>query len=187
MVEENKHHGELVLTVPEDLEVQVQEHEITVKGGKGQLTKSFKEDFIDYETGKGRLRIIAHSKRHPLRKQKAIMGAIAGHIKNMYKGVTEGYTYRMKAVYSHFPMKISQQGNEIIIGNFLGEKYPRKAKILEGVTVKIDKQDLTLEGIDKDLVAQTAANIEQSTKIKKLDPRVFQDGIYIIEKDGRKP
>jgi large subunit ribosomal protein L6 len=101
------------------------------------------------------------------------------------KGVTEGYTYKLRIVYSHFPMKVSTKGPEFTVDNFLGEKYPRKTKVLPGVKVEIKGNEVTVTGIDKELVGQTAANIEQLTRIKNFDLRVFQDGIYIIEKDSK--
>jgi len=103
----------------------------------------------------------------------------------MVKGACEGFTYKMKVVYSHFPMNVKVSGNTVVIDNFLGEKHPRSAEVLSDVSVEINGQDVTVSGVNKEKVSQTAANIEQATKIKNLDPRVFQDGIYIIEKDGK--
>ena len=119
------------------------------------------------------------------RRIKAVAGASEADIKNMIKGVTKGVTYKLKIVYSHFPINLKLQGNSLLIENFLGEKYPRKAQILNGATVNIKGRDIEVQGIDKEVVAQTAANIEHATSIKKWDPRVFQDGIYIHEKDGK--
>jgi len=82
-------------------------------------------------------------------------------------------------------MSVKVDGNQVVIENFLGERYPRRAKILESVNVEIKGQDVIVKGFDKEKVSQTAANIEQATRIKGLDPRVFQDGIYITEKDGK--
>ncbi len=73
-------------------------------------------------------------------------------------------------------------GKTFIIGNFLGEKKPRVAKILGDTKVKITGGEVTVSGINKEDVGQTAANIEQKTKIKRFDTRVFQDGIYIVQK-----
>jgi large subunit ribosomal protein L6 len=103
----------------------------------------------------------------------------------MMKGVTEGFEYRMKIVYSHFPIKTKLQDNEVVIENFLGEKQPRKAKILGGTTVKISGDQIILNGIDLEAVSQSAANIERATIIKNFDPRIFQDGIYVIEKSNK--
>ena len=102
----------------------------------------------------------------------------------MIKGVTEEFEYKMKTVFSHFPIKTSIEENEFIIQNFLGERAPRKAKILDGVTVETKGDDITVKGIDKEKVGQTAANIEKTTIVRNRDIRVFQDGIYRISKGG---
>ncbi len=125
------------------------------------------------------------SSEMPRKKEKALLGTYGAHIRNMIVGVTKGYEYKMKIVFAHFPIKASVKGDTFMIENFLGEKHPRKARIL-GITkvnVKGDLVDLT--GPDVEAVGQTAANIERATKIKGFDPRVFQDGIYIIQKPGR--
>jgi large subunit ribosomal protein L6 len=69
-----------------------------------------------------------------------------------------------------------------VIQNFLGERSPRKALILDGVTVKAKGDDVTVEGIDKEKVGQTVANIERATAVSRRDIRVFQDGIYLTSK-----
>ena len=53
---------------------------------------------------------------------------------------------------------------------------------MPGVKVEVTKEDVIVKGIDIEAVGQTAANIEQATKIKEKDLRVFLDGIYIYEK-----
>ena len=102
----------------------------------------------------------------------------------MIKGVTEGFEYKMKTVFAHFPIKTSVEGNKFVIQNFLGERSPRTAKILEGVTVEAKGENVTVSGTDKEKVGQTAANIERATKVKKRDIRVFQDGVYVTSKRG---
>jgi large subunit ribosomal protein L6 len=79
-------------------------------------------------------------------------------------------------------MQVKVEGKNIVISNFLGEKKPRVANILGETTVKASGDEVVISGINKEDVGQTAANIEQLTKIKRFDPRVFQDGIYIVEK-----
>lgn len=118
----------------------------------------------------------------PRRREKAIVGTFAAHIKNMVKGVTEGFEYHMKVVYSHFPLKVSVKGSDFVIENFLGEKHPRKARILGKTKVNVQGDKVLITGPNIEDVSQTAANIERATRIKGFDPRVFQDGIYIIQK-----
>ena len=77
-------------------------------------------------------------------------------------------------------------GNRFTITNMLGEKVPRVAALPwtpAEVQVKIEnKSDVVVSGADREKVGQTAANIERACKVKKRDPRVFQDGIYIVSK-----
>ena len=103
---------------------------------------------------------------------------------NMVKGVTEGFTYHLKAFYSHFPMTLAVQGQTFVVNNYFGERVPRRSDILPGVEVKVsNKVEVTVSGIDKENVGQTAANIERSTTVKNRDRRVFQDGIYRLSKE----
>ena len=172
----------LEIIVPEGVEVDIKGDFIVAKSDKGEVTRKFPENKIKITKKDNIISLEVPTEK---RRQLALLGTYRGHVNNMMKGVTEGVSYKMKIVYSHFPMTVKAQGDTIVIDNFLGERYPRKTKILKDVSVAIKGQDITITGIDKENVAQTAANLEQVTKIKKLDPRVFQDGIYIIEKDGK--
>jgi large subunit ribosomal protein L6 len=97
--------------------------------------------------------------------------------------VKEGFVYRLKMVYAHFPMQVNVTKGSVTVTNFLGERKARIAKIVEGVKVEVNAKDreIDVRGINKEAVGQTAANIEQTTKIKRRDPKVFQDGIYLVE------
>lgn len=117
---------------------------------------------------------------------KALLNTIVKMINNMFVGVTKGYVYKMKAYYVHFPMDVEVVGNEVIIKNFAGERGIRKAKICPGVKVEVVKEgtelDIVIKGVDKEAVGQTAANIYLATKVRRKDPRVFLDGIYVYYK-----
>ncbi|WP_297477442.1 50S ribosomal protein L6 [Thermococcus sp.] len=168
--------------IPEGVEVTVENNVVKVKGPKGELEREFSYPGVKIFTEDGKVVVF---KEFPRKRDIAIARTFKAHIANMIKGVTEGFTYKLKAVYSHFPMTVKVQGDEVLIENFLGEKNPRRAKILPGVTVKVRGQEVIVEGIDKEAVGQTAANIEQATRITKWDRRVFQDGVYIVEKAGK--
>jgi large subunit ribosomal protein L6 len=111
-----------------------------------------------------------------------MVGTFEAHAKNMCRGVSEGFEYRMKVVYSHFPIQLKLQGQRLEIANFLGEKKARYADIAEGVTAKVANDEVVLTGIDREKVGNTAANIEHATHIRNRDPRVFQDGIYMVQR-----
>ncbi len=168
--------------IPEGVEVTVEGNTVKVKGPKGELQRELKYPGVKILLEDGKVAVF---KEFPRKKDIAIARTFKAHIANMIKGVTEGFTYKLKVLYSHFPMTVKVQGNEVVIENFLGEKNPRRARILPGVTVKVMGQEIIVEGIDREAVGQTAANIEQATRITKWDRRVFQDGIYIVEKAGK--
>ncbi len=100
----------------------------------------------------------------------------------MITGVRKGFTYKLKIVFSHFPISVKVKDKTILIDNFTGERSPRKVKIMGDSQVKVQTEDIIVQGIDLEDVSQTAANIEQGTKVKKKDPRVFLDGIYVNER-----
>jgi large subunit ribosomal protein L6 len=122
------------------------------------------------------------STMNPSRKELALLGTWEAHVKNMMRGVTEGFMYKMKIVYAHFPMKAIVKGKEFVIENFLGEKFPRSTDIIGDTKVQVKAEIVELTGPNVEEVGQTAANIERACRIRGFDPRVFQDGIYIIEK-----
>lgn len=171
--------AEYVVRIPSDVDVKIEGGQIKVSGPKGQLERYF--DLSDYNVSveNGVFKI---SLENPRSKQKAMMGTIAAHLRNMIRGVREGYEYRLKIVYAHFPINVSVDGNRLVIKNFAGEKTPRYAHILPETQVEIKGQEIIVRGIDKEKVGQTAANIENATRIKRRDLRVFGDGIFIISK-----
>ncbi len=116
------------------------------------------------------------------RQTEATVGTFESHVRNMIHGVTEGWTYEMEVFYAHFPMDLDTEGDEVVIENFLGERAPRRAAVLGDTEISIDGEELTLSGPSKEDVGQTAANIEQLTRVTEKDQRVFQDGVYITSK-----
>jgi len=170
------------ITIPDNVEITLENNNLTVKGENGFLSRIFSHTRINLKINGNVIEVKCKS---PKRKEKALIGTFVAHINNMIKGVTEEFEYKMKTVFSHFPIKTSVEGNEFVIQNFLGERSPRKAKILEGVTVETKGDDTTVKGIDKEKVGQTVANIERATKVKKRDIRVFQDGVYRISRGGK--
>ena len=168
------------IQVPDDVTLNVVGKTINVKGAKGNLSRDFSYATVAIEGQGKNVRISA---KWPRKKEAALVGTIYSHINNMIVGVTKGYTYKMKIVFSHFPISIKLQGKSVMIENFTGERRPRKVDILGEVKVKIEAEDILIQGTNLEDVSQTAANIEQSTRVRRKDPRVFLDGIYTYERN----
>ncbi len=164
---------------PKNVTITLKGKTVHMKGPKGSIERTFVHPRIELTLQSGTLVVSA---KESGRTEMGLVGTWEAHIKNMIKGVTTGYEYKMKIIFSHFPIKTSVKGSDLVIENFLGERYPRKAHVVEGVAVKISGDSISLTGIDKEKVGQTAANIEKASVVKNYDPRVFQDGIYLIER-----
>ena len=166
------------ITVPDSVTVEVDGNKVKVSGSKGELKREFKlAHGVKIQKQDNKITVVSESSD---RKAKALTGTIIAHIKNMIKGVEEGYTYKMKIVYSHFPMMVKVDGDKVVTQNFIGERTPRIAKIAGNVQVKIEGQDVTISGIDLEEVGLTASSIELSCRIVGYDKRRFSDGIYIV-------
>jgi large subunit ribosomal protein L6 len=168
-----------VINVPQGVTVALKGDTLTVKGKNGELSRPFRSPGIQVLVANNEIAVHADL---PRRKTRALVGTWAAHIRNMVKGAQENYEYEMKICYGHFPIKTKVTGDRFIIENFLGERTPRKARIMGGTKVKVSGDQVIVTGPDVEAVSQTAANIEQACLITGFDTRVFQDGIYITSK-----
>lgn len=167
--------------VPDGVEVNVNDKKVVVvKGAKGTLTRDFSFVPIAIEGDGKTIRIWA---KWPRKKEAALIGTIYSHIQNMICGVTKGFTYKLKIVFSHFPITVKVQEKTIQIENFTGERRARRVRIIGDVKVKVEPDDIVIQGINLEDVSQTAANIEQATRVRRKDPRVFLDGLYVYERN----
>ena len=170
------------IELPENVNASIDGRKLTVNGPKGSLERMFSYTRISMKIQDNK---IVLEVKNGNKRDKTMLGTYRAHIKNMIKGVTNGFVYKLKIVSTHFPMSVSVSGNELIVKNFFGEKHPRRLKLYDDVKVTVKGDEIIVEGIDKERVGQQAANIEQLTRIKDKDPRVFQDGIYIVQKDEK--
>jgi len=173
----------IIVKLPDGLSSTISGSTVTLAKDGRSISRDFKHNRVEVMEIESSLRVFCPL---PRRSERAIAGTWAAHLRNMAKGLDEGFEYRLKAVFSHFPMSLKVEGNKLSINNMLGEKVPRVAKLPwtpSEVEVKVEnKTDVLVIGADREKVGQTAANIEGACKIKKRDPRVFQDGVYIVSK-----
>ncbi|MCI4331858.1 MAG: 50S ribosomal protein L6 [Thermoplasmata archaeon] len=171
----------VTVPVPKGATLRAKDGRITAEGPLGSVHRPFPTDVLDLKVVGSEATLTL--KIPPNRKTaKSLLHTWERHLANLGGGVTKGFQAKMKVVAAHFPMKVAVKDSSLVIENFLGEKYPRTAHLLPGVTASVEGEFVVLSGHDIEIVGQSAANIERTTKIRDYDPRVFQDGIYIIER-----
>mmetsp|Transcript_21394 Transcript_21394/g.32358 ORF Transcript_21394/g.32358 Transcript_21394/m.32358 type:complete len:186 (-) Transcript_21394:93-650(-) len=168
--------------IPAGVTVEIASRVIKVTGPRGSLTRDFKHMAMDLRQVDNSIRVDVWFAN---RKQLATVRTVVSHIDNMMVGVTRGFLYKMRFVYSHFPINVTLNGDNVEIRNFLGEKRVRKIKLLDGVKYVRSadiKDQIELSGNDIAMVSLTAAQIQGQTNVRKKDLRKFLDGIYVSEK-----
>ena len=172
------------IEVPEGINVNIEGNKITMKNDNGELNRELSPRVKTTLEGN---KVILESKEAN-KNQKKMFGTLKAHINNMVRGLTEKFQYKLQIATVHFPMtaEVDKDKNELVVKNFLGEKQDRRIKLVEGVDIKVDKENIEIESIDIEKAGQCAANIEKGAKVRNKDRRIFQDGIFITEKPGRK-
>jgi len=156
--------------------------ELTVEGSNGSVTRRLW--YPDVSVSVDGDSVVIESDEDDA-KTMSTLGTFESHVRNMFHGVTEGWEYEMEVFYSHFPMQVDVEGEEVVIENFLGERAPRRTEIHGDTDVSVSEEQITLSGPDVEAVGQTAADIEQLTRVTDKDVRIFQDGVYITQKPTR--
>ena len=167
------------IEIPEDVTVETDRFDVTITGPEGTVSKRLWYPNISVTATDEEL--VLESDRDDA-KTTATLGTFESHVRNMFHGVTDGWEYEMEVFYSHFPMQVREEDGDVVIENFLGERAPRRTAIHGDTEIRVDGEQVILSGVDKEAVGQTAADIEQLTRISDKDPRVFQDGVYITRK-----
>ena len=168
----------VTIEIPENFDASYDGKHFTLSNGS-EVSKKMEHALVDVEIDGQEVEFSTPSTKKDI---KSILHTFKSHVENMIEGLQDEHVYKMKGVYAHFPMTVKQEGDQVAIENFMGERHPRTVDIMEGVTVEVDGEDLTLTGADKDAVSQTAARIEQICHKGNRDPRTFQDGVYITSK-----
>ncbi|AAT43241.1 50S ribosomal protein L6 [Picrophilus oshimae] len=166
------------IKLPDDVQATMENNELKIKGKLGEASRIFRDNYVKAYIEGSSVKI-ATSKNNKY--TKGIVGTWYSETKLLIEGVTKGFEYHMKIDFTHFPMRVSVRGDKLIVENFLGEKSPRSAKIVDGCKVSVKGDRITINGIDKRKIGETAANIERATYIRHFDARVFQDGIFLLK------
>jgi large subunit ribosomal protein L6 len=169
------------LEIPDGISVSLEDRIISVNGKLGTIKKDFTKlpAFLTIENN-----IVKIEPYGTRRKDFAISKTAQSIINNMIKGVQNGYKYRMKIVFAHFPITVKIKDGKVHVENFFGERKARISNIVgDSTKVAIEGDDVVITGPHLEHVSQTAANIELSTRVKNKDQRVFLDGVYVYSRE----
>jgi large subunit ribosomal protein L6 len=165
--------------LPEGIGASMDGRTLVVKGPLGHVKKDFDRVNTNISVQGNKVQIVPFTER---KKDRVSSNTASSIVRNMVFGVTKGYLYKMKVVFAHFPISVKVKGDTISVENFLGERSARSARIVGDCKVSAEGDDIIIKGVSLEDVGQTAANVEQATKIKRKDQRIFLDGIYVYEK-----
>jgi large subunit ribosomal protein L6 len=148
--------GKLPVTVPQGVRINLQGAVLKVEGPKGKLQHEIPPG-LKLETADNKITV---SREVEQKKVRALHGLTRTLIANMVCGVTQGFKKELEIVGVGYRADISSN----VLNLTLGYSHPIKFPLPEGITGKVDKQVITLEGIDKGLVGQTAAKVRRLRK-----------------------
>ncbi len=172
----------MTIPVPESVKVTEKHRILNVEGPLGKTRKNFKKIPVDLQVSGKNIILKSIGTR---KKDYAIFKTSESIINTLIKGIQQGYTFKMKIVYAHFPITVKVKDNNVLVENFQGERAARVSKIVGDTKVVAKGDDVIITGSVLTDVSQTAASLQQNTKVKNKDHRVFLDGIYLFEKsDG---
>lgn len=167
--------GKKPILIPEDVQVKIEGQKITIKGPKGELSKEFRPEVeVSVEDKK-----ILINPQYETKLAKAIWGTTRAILANMIKGVKEGFEKKLEIEGLGFKAQLS--GEKLILS--LGFSHPIEVKKPNGINFSVEKNIITVSGIDKELVGQTAAFIR---KLKLPEPYKGKGIKYLGEKIKRK-
>ena len=167
------------IQMPKEVKANLKGGILQVQGPLGKVYKNFKKIPVIIEIDDNKIILKKTGKR---KKHQAILNTSKSLIQTLCEGVVDGFTIKMKIVYSHFPITVKAEDKRVLIENFQGERAPRISMIKGNTKITVKGDDVILTGPVLTDISQTAANIQSKSKVKNKDHRVFLDGIYRYSK-----
>lgn len=168
-----------IIEVPKDISFKILEDKVIFSKNEISLDVAYNHVYVSITHEDNKLIITPNNKKKPYL---SVSNTIKSNLNNAIKGFSNDFVYKLQVVYSHFPITVKVEGSKILILNYYGEKKPRTVNIPKGVKVEISGREISISGKQKQLAGQVAGNLESIARLKGKDYRVFDDGIYIVEK-----
>ncbi len=167
--------GKKPIEIPQGVEIKIDGQKVLVKGLKGELSFEVRPE-IKVETKEGKVLV---SPQIETKSTKAFWGLTRALLQNMIKGVTEGYEKKLEM--EGVGYKANLEGQNLVLN--VGFSHSVKIEAPEGIKFAVEKNMITVSGIDKGLVGQTAAKIR---KVRPPEPYKGKGIRYVGEQIRRK-
>ncbi len=171
--------GKQIVNIPDKTEVMVSGDKVTVKGPLGELSRVFKNDVV----------VSVEDKAVKFVPQKddlatnALWGTYAAHVKNMIAGVNKPFV--KKLIIEGVGYRAEIAGSELVLS--LGFSHKVKVAIPKELKITVEKNLITISGIDKELVGQFSAKIRDYKKPEPYKGKgLMYEGEIIRRKQGKK-
>ncbi len=152
--------GKNPIEIPEGVEVKIEAQELTIKGPKGELKQKI-HPLVNVEQKENQILVKVNQPED--KRQRSLWGLFGSLIKNMVEGVTNGYEKKLEINGVGYRVELK---DDLLILN-VGYSHPIEYKLPEDITANVEKNLITISGIDKQLVGEVAAQIR---KVRKPEP-----------------
>lgn len=168
--------GKLPVSIPQGVDVKIEENVITVRGPKGQLTRELHKDMIiEINDGQILVKRPSDEKFH-----KALHGLTRSLVNNMVEGVTKGFEKALELVGVGY--RAQKQGNKLVLS--VGYSHPVEIEPKAGIEIEVPAANkVIVKGADKEAVGALAANIR---KVREPEPYKGKGIKYETERIRRK-
>ncbi len=171
--------GKRPIEIPEKTDVSITDGVLTVHGPLGTLTKVV-HPHVSITVDEGAVTV---APTNETRLARALWGTYASHVKNMLRGVNE--EYKKKLILDGIGYRMAVSGKELTLN--VGYSHPVVLELPEGVKAEVEKNELTISGINKEEVGQFAANVRAKKKPEPYKGKGFHyDDEIVLRKQGKK-
>ena len=171
--------GKKIIAIPEKTQVLISDGNVSVKGPLGELSRNFNQDIIVSLRPEG----VELKPAKETKESMALWGTYVSHISNMIKGVNKQFV--KKLVVEGIGFKVDLKGEKLVFA--LGFSHPVVFPTPPGIEFSIDKNVITVSGIDKQQVGQTTAQIRMKKKPEPYKAKgIRYEGEVIRRKAGKK-
>ncbi|OGZ84888.1 MAG: 50S ribosomal protein L6 [Candidatus Staskawiczbacteria bacterium RIFOXYD1_FULL_39_28] len=172
--------GKKLIEIPAGVTVTISEKEITVKGPKGELKQAIHPEIkIESKDGK----IFVSPKSELSKKGRGLWGLYRALVANMVEGTSKGFEKKLEIEGVGFKASVDAEGITLNVGF----TNPIKIKKIDGVDFKVEKNIITVSGVDKERVGHMAAEIRKQKKVEPYKGKgIKYQGERVRRKEGKK-